>query len=55
MDQNKILFKLAEELSELTVRVLQQANKKKNLSEKIKEEINDIEKQLILLKKIFDK
>ena len=54
-DQNKILLKLAEELSELTTRVLQQANKKKDLSEKIKEEINDIEKQLILLKEIFNK
>ena len=51
-EQNKILLKLAEELSELTTRVLQQVNKKKNYSIKIDQEIKDIEKQLKLLKEI---
>jgi hypothetical protein len=51
-EKNKILLKLAEELSELTTRVLQQVNKKKNYSAKIDQEIKDIEKQLKLLKEI---
>ena len=51
-EKNKILLKLAEELSELTTRVLQQAKKNKNYSVKIDQEINDIEKQLKLLKEI---
>jgi hypothetical protein len=51
-EQNKILLKLAEELSELTTRVLQQVNKKKNYSTKIDQEIKDIEKQLKFLKEI---
>ena len=51
-ENNKILLKLAEELSELTTRVLQQVNKKKNYSDKIDQEIKDIEKQLKLLKEI---
>lgn len=51
-DKDKILIKLAEELSELTTRVLQQANKKKDYSVKIDQEIKDVEKQLKLLKEI---
>jgi hypothetical protein len=51
-EQNKILLKLAEELSELTTRTLQQVNKKKDYSIKIDQEIKDIEKQLKLLKEI---
>lgn len=55
MDENKILIKLAEELSELTTRILQQVNKKKDYSAKIDEEILDVEKQLSILKSINNK
>ena len=45
-----ISLKLAEELSELTTRLLQNANKKKDYSKKILSEIDDVEKQIKLLK-----
>ena len=47
---DKIYLKTAEELSELVTRLLQNANKKKDYTDKIYEEINDIEKQIRLLK-----
>lgn len=46
----EISLKLAEELSELTTRLLQNANKKKDYSKKILSEIDDVEKQIKLLK-----
>lgn len=52
--QDKILLKLAEELTELTCRILQQLNKSKDYSFKIKQEISDVEKQLKQLKQIID-
>lgn len=52
--QDKILLKLAEELTELTCRILQQLNKSKDYSFKIKQEISDVEKQLKQLKQIVD-
>ena len=52
--QDKILLKLAEELAELTCRILQQLNKSKDYSFKIKQEISDVEKQLKQLKQIVD-
>ena len=51
--QDKILLKLAEELSELTVRLLQQVNKTKDYSLKIESEIQDVEKQISILKSII--
>ena len=47
---DKICFKMAEELSELVTRLLQNANKKKDYTDKIHQEINDIEKQIELLR-----
>jgi len=49
-DLNKIYLKTAEELSELVTRLLQNVNKKKDYTDKIYEEIEDIEKQIKLLK-----
>jgi hypothetical protein len=50
--EDKALLKLAEELSELTTRILQQLNKTKDYNKKIEQEISDVEKQLKLLKKL---
>lgn len=50
---DKILLKCAEELNELATRLLQQVNKEKDYTEHIKEEIQDVEKQIELLKKIL--
>lgn len=47
---NKILLKIAEELSELTSRLLQHVNKSKDYSQKILAEVRDVEKQLDLIK-----
>ncbi len=49
-DLNKIYLKTAEELAELVARLLQNVNKKKDYTDKIYEEIKDIEKQIKLLK-----
>lgn len=49
-DLNKIYLKIAEELAELVTRLLQNVNKKKDYTDKIYEEIEDIEKQIKLLK-----
>jgi|TARA_Y100000289_G_scaffold62654_1_gene72178 uncharacterized protein Yka (UPF0111/DUF47 family) len=50
---NKILLKCAEELNELATRLLQQVNKEKDYTQQIKEELEDVEKQIELLKKIL--
>jgi len=50
---NKILLKCAEELNELASRLLQQVNKEKDYTQQIKEELEDVEKQIELLKKIL--
>lgn len=47
---DKICFKVAEELSELVTRLLQNANKKKDYTDKIHEEIRDVEKQIEILR-----
>lgn len=47
---DKICFKMAEELSELVTRLLQNANKKKDYTDKIHEEIRDVEKQIEILR-----
>ena len=52
--RDKVLLKLAEELSELTTRILQQLNKTKDYSRKIQEEISDVEKQIGILKNLLD-
>ena len=49
------MLKIAEELSELTSRILQHVNKKKNYEEKIFEEISDVELRISELKKIIEK
>lgn len=51
---DKILLKCAEELNELSARLLQQFNKQKDYTQQIKEELEDVEKQLALLKKVLD-
>lgn len=50
---NKILLKCAEELNELATRLLQQVNKEKDYTQQIKEELEDVEKQIELLKNIL--
>ena len=50
----KNLFKCAEELNELATRLLQQVNKNKDYTEQIKQELEDVEKQIKLLKKIME-
>jgi septal ring factor EnvC (AmiA/AmiB activator) len=52
--RDKALLKLAEELSELTTRILQQLNKTKDYNKKIEQEISDVEKQISLLKKFLN-
>jgi len=52
---NNKMLKIAEELSELTSRILQHVNKKKNYEEKIFEEISDVELRISELKKIIEK
>ena len=52
---NNKMLKIAEELSELTSRILQHVNKKKNNEEKIIEEISDVELRISELKKIIEK
>lgn len=47
---SKVLLKCAEELNELATRLLQQVNKRKDYSEEIKEELEDVEKQIDRLK-----
>ena len=47
---DRIYLKCAEELSELVTRILQNLNKNKDYRSHILEEIQDIEKQLKLLK-----
>jgi|TARA_B110001454_G_C12561965_1_gene368075 hypothetical protein len=52
--ERRIFLKCAEELSELTTRLLQHLNKDKDYTAKILCEIKDVEKQLNLLKEIYD-
>lgn len=52
--KDKVLLKLAEELSELTTRILQQLNKTKDYNKKIEQEISDVEKQIATLKKLLN-
>ena len=52
--RDKVLLKLAEALSELTTRILQQLNKTKDYSRKIQQEISDVEKQIGILKNLLD-
>ena len=52
---NNKMLNIAEELSELTSRILQHVNKKKNYEEKIFEEISDVELRISELKKIIEK
>lgn len=47
---DKVLLKCAEELNELATRLLQQVNKTKDYSKEIKEELEDVEKQIDRLK-----
>lgn len=49
-----IFLKCAEELNELATRLLQQVNKNKDYTEQIKQELEDVEKQIKLLKKIME-
>lgn len=51
---DKILLKCAEELNELATRLLQQFNKDKDYTHHIQREIKDVEKQMKLLKELFE-
>ena len=51
---NRALLKCAEELNELATRLLQQVNKEKDYTEHIKQEIDDVEKQIKSLKFILN-
>jgi uncharacterized protein Yka (UPF0111/DUF47 family) len=52
---DKVLLKCAEELNELATRLLQQFNKDKDYTDQILEEIEDVEKQIKLLKEFLGK
>lgn len=52
-NDKKIFLKCAEELNELATRLLQEINKDKDYTEQILEEIQDVEKQIKLLKNLF--
>lgn len=47
---DRVALKCAEELNELATRLLQQVNKSKDYSKEIKEELEDVEKQIDRLK-----
>ena len=49
----KFFLKCAEELNELATRLLQEINKDKDYTEQILEEIQDVEKQIKLLKNLL--
>lgn len=53
-ETDKVCLKCAEELNELATRLLQQVNKSKDYTEQIKQELEDVEKQIKLLKKSLD-
>lgn len=52
-NDKKIFLKCAEELNELATRLLQEINKDKDYTEQILEEIQDVEKQIKLLKNLL--
>lgn len=52
-NDKKTLLKCAEELNELATRLLQEINKDKDYTEQILEEIQDVEKQIKLLKNLL--
>ena len=54
-DLDKIWLKIAEELSELVTKLLQNINKKKDYTDKIYLEIQDIENQIKFLKSELNK
>ena len=55
-EENRTFLKAAEELSELSVEILHAVNKpNKNNQRKIHQEIEDVEKYLLLVKKILKK
>ncbi len=51
--EKAVLLKCAEELSELVARILQHHNKNKDYSSHILEEIEDVSRQLKIIKKVF--
>ena len=52
--RRKNLFKCAEELNELATRLLQQVNKNKDYTEQIKQELEDVKKQIKMLEKVLE-
>tara|TARA_R110001592_G_scaffold321636_1_gene600227 strand:- start:12038 stop:12226 length:189 start_codon:yes stop_codon:yes gene_type:complete len=52
--KKKVLLKTAEELVELSARILQEVNKTKDYSPKILEEVLDVEVQLRRIRKIYE-
>lgn len=53
-EQKYIYLKCAEELNELATRLLQQVNKNKDYTEQIKEELEDVKKQIKLLQEVLE-
>jgi hypothetical protein len=53
-EHDKVLLKCAEELNELSVRLLQQVNKKKDYTKSIKREIKDVQNQLKMLMQFYE-
>lgn len=51
--KEKVVFKLAEELLELATVLVQSANKKKNLCDRVLSEADDVEKRLKDLRSYF--
>lgn len=53
-EHDQVLLKCAEELNELSTRLLQQVNKKKDYTKSIKREIKDVQNQLKMLIKFYE-
>ena len=53
-EHDKVLLKCAEELNELSTRLLQQVNKKKDYTKSIKKEVKDVQNQLKMLMQFYE-
>ncbi len=53
-ETDKVCLKCAEELNELATRLLQQVNKNKDYTEQIKQELEDVKKQIKMLEKVLE-
>lgn len=53
-ETDKVYLKCAEELNELATRLLQQVNKNKDYTQQIKQELEDVKKQIKMLEKVLE-